>query len=146
MSASNLYMNWSSVTIAYGIGPTTITLKKVTDVQFPRKGKEKSFFGDADLYPTLVVSKEKERTCTIKSGALNLLSTIPEDTPCTITAILNDAKNGSGSGAATFTLVNAILVTNTANDQTNNFGQGEAMFHAYSSDGATDPLTVAIAS
>lgn len=148
MAATNLYMNWKSVTWTPNGGSPT-TLPQIVEADFDRGSDPREWAADAAKYPTLIVAHMQHRTCTLRTGALNLaLSIIAPDTPGTIVAVLEDAVNtagGTGSGQATFTLTNAILYRNPMSDSHNQFANSTLTFGAFAPDGATDPLTVVIA-
>src|SRR4051794_25135870 len=101
LTPSNLFMNWSSVTVVYGATPTTITLTGVTNVEIDGKSQQQVFYGDARAFPRKIRNTQKTRKVTIHGGDVAKLLSIPEDTPCTITAVLDDVDNGhaAGSGA-----------------------------------------------
>lgn len=138
-------MNWTGVTVKYGTTPTTINLSEVTDIDIGKDGEVKRWSADAAIFAKALVVKNKKRSLTIKGGAINKLASIPEDTPCVVTAVLNDLYNGAGSGAITAVLNNAICTSNPFRGKNNDFGTGDLTFEAYSADGVTDPLTLTIA-
>lgn len=92
------------------------------------------------------MSRKKSQGITIRGGAVNLLGQIPENTPCTVVSILNDALNGTGSGAITVTAVNAILISNPFKGANSEFAMGDVTFQCFSVDGTTPPITQAVAS
>ena len=145
LTPTNLYMNWSGTTITPA-GGSTINIPEVTDMSFGRTGNLQSWKADAHMFATLCVNRGQARPCKITGGAINILATIPINTPCTIVSVLNDAKNantGAGSGALTHTLVNAVLNDNPWADSHEQWGKGDLTFSAFSTDGTTDPLTIA---
>jgi hypothetical protein len=146
-TATNRFINWTGVTYTYGTSPTTVTITGVTDCKIDRKATKQAFKGDGDLYDTTVVTKKKERMVTITSGNQAALDSIPEDTSGTLVFILNDAKNGVGTGARTYTMVGAIRVDDASvTGKHENFSTGSVTFMGVSVDGTTDPLTFAVAS
>jgi hypothetical protein len=139
-------MNWASVTWTPNGGSAT-PIPEIVECEFHRDGAAQVWGADASMFPTLIVNRAQRRTCVIRTGAINkALSVVAINTPGTIVAVLNDALNsagGTGSGALTFTLVNAVLVTNPSSDTHNQYGMGTLTFEAYdSTGGSTDPLTV----
>lgn len=141
MAATNLFMNWSSVTVAYGA--TTVTLLEVLDVQLDAASQQEVFFGDARKFPRLIVNTAKTRGITIIGGDVYKLLTIPDDTVVTVTAVLNDAKNGSGSGALTLTLSNAVRAKVAGSGPNNKFAGGSVAYSAFADVNDTDPLAIA---
>lgn len=144
MSASGFNIGWSGVTVHYG--STTITLANVKDVEIDRSGTVKDFFGDAGIFSKIISIREKKRSIKITGASLALLQSVPEDTPCTVTAIMMDAVNGTGAGAITITLINAVCAMNPYKGQSTEFGTGDITFQAFSTDGTTDPLSYSVAS
>lgn len=141
MPKTGLNMGWSSVTITPD-GGSAITITEITDVNFTRSASPKKFYGDANLFSKLIVSRELSRGCRISGGEIKLLADVPQGTPCTIVAVLDDAKNGAGAGAITSTLVNAVCLNNPYSGRANEFGTGSLDFDAFSTNGTTDPLTI----
>ena len=140
MARSKRYVNFTlSLTPS---GGTLTAYNEITGYQVHRGKKQLMAFGDAKLYPTLIVNVENSRTITIVGGDVSKLLQLGADTVFTVVLILNDAKNGSGSGALTVTLVDATIAEDSHSGQNNEFGQSSVTFVAYSTDGTTDPLTV----
>jgi hypothetical protein len=145
MAGSNVYMNWKSVTVTFGTVPTVVSLTEVMDVQVLDQEGLEPWQADGHKFPTLLIAATGSRGMTIVGGSVNKLAAIPRNTPCTVVAILNDAVNGAGAGAITHTLVNAVLADAGRSGPSNKFAGGTATFVAFSPDGITDPLTIAIA-
>jgi hypothetical protein len=144
VTASSLYMNWTGVTVT-PLGGSAMPLKEITDIDVDRSSEMKRWYADAAKFPLALSARNKTRKITIRGGAINLLSAIPEDTPCTVVGILNDLNNGITTGALTITCINAIVASNPFKGKNNDFGTGDLTFEAFSTDGTTDPLTIAIA-
>jgi hypothetical protein len=139
---SNVFMNWTSVTVTYGVSPTVITLTEVTDIDLMDEDVLEMWQADGHKFPTLVVAADAKRGMTIHSGDCYKLSAMPKNTPCVIVAILNDAANKLLAGAMTITLSNAVFGGVTVKGPTNKFAMGQATFMAFSPDGTTDPLAI----
>lgn len=139
---SNQLQNWTDVTIAWG--ETTLVIPEVVDVEPNPTGTMVPLNVDGNRFAALYSQQDKVREVTIKGAALNILVLIPQDTPCTITAILNDLNNGTGTGAITFVAVNAILSSNPYRGRNNELGTGEAKFLCYATDDV-DPFTSTVA-
>lgn len=141
MPATKLYANFSGVTVTPN-GGSAINITEVTSIDPDRSSNLKARFGDNRKYPRLIKAFERMRSFTITSGDLAALQSIPEDTPCTVVFILEDAQNGTGSGALTYTYTNAVMGSNPVKSPNNDFGEATVQFQCYSTDN-TDPLTVA---
>lgn len=143
-TASGFSIGIGAVTVVYG--STTITINEVKDVEIDRSATAKMYYGDAGVFSRVLVMKEKKRSVKIVGAQLALLQSVPEDTPCTVSVVFLDARNGTGAGAITATLVNGVCTSNPYKGQATEFGSGDLMFEAFSSDGTTDPLTYSVAS
>jgi hypothetical protein len=135
-------MSFSGVTLSYGVGPTVITLLEVVEIDVIDAEGIEPWQSDGNPFPTLMVASTASRGVTFKGGDLAKLRGVPRNTPCTIGWTINDAVNGTGSGALVHTLVNAVRADSSKGVVTNKFGMGSATFAAFSADGTTDPLTV----
>jgi hypothetical protein len=103
------------------------------------------FSGDGDRYSTTVVNDYNEPVITVHAADLAAVRANPVGTVGTFTATHNDAKNGTGSGAITYTLTNAVIASNPVQGTHRQFGQGTLTVTAYSTDGITNPLSTSIA-
>lgn len=147
MARTKHYMNWKSCTIVHGSGPTTITLTEITNVEFMINDEFVQFKGDGNIYATVMALANASRGVRITSGDLGRLAvTIPHNTPCTVTLICHDAVNGSGSGALTFVLSNALKQSISPSGAQNVILTDTVTFMSYSSDGTTSPLAITEAS
>jgi hypothetical protein len=145
MPATNLFMNWEPVNVTPD-GGTLVLLKEILDIDFDVDSKQEVFHGDARSFARVIVNAEKTRSLTISGGNVAQLLAIPDDTPCTITATLQDAKNGTGTGAITITLVNAVRESFKGKGPNNKFAGGSVTFNAFGNAGDVDPLSFVIAS
>ena len=140
MSATKRFMNWTGVTFTPTNGaPVPIT--GVTAIQIDSGGSLKKFAGDGDRYSTTVVNDFNEPTVTVHTADLATVQSFSAGTVGIFTATHNDAKNGSGVGAITYVLNNAVVSANPINGAHRQFGQGVLTFIAYSQDGVTNPLS-----
>lgn len=145
MSATKRFMNWSGVTFTpVGGQPTVIT--GVTSVAIESGGSLARFAGDGDRYVTTMVNDFNEPTVTIQAADLASIRANPVGTVGTLTATHNDAKNGTGTGAVTYTMANAVVASCNVHGAHRHFGQGSISFAAFSGDGVTNPLSTSIAS
>ena len=140
---SNQYQNWSSCVVTPSTGGS-VTVLEIIDIAVDAVSPSVRFKGDVDKFASLIRTPEKSRKIRITSAAINLLKVIPEDTPCTIVAVLDDLANETGTGAITMTLVNAVRNAFHFSGRNNTPAQGYVDFEAYSADG-TDPLTIEVA-
>ena len=140
MPATKRFMNWTGVAFA-PLGGTATTITGVTSVAIDSGGSLAQFSGDGDRYNTTMVNDFNEPTITIQSADLAALRANPIGTSGTLTATHNDAKNGVGSGAVTYTLTNAVVSACQVRGAHRQFGQGTITFGAFSADGVTNPLS-----
>lgn len=145
MAASKRFMNWTSVTFTPLNGtPTQIT--GVTSIQIDSGGNLLKFSGDGDRYSTTVVNDFNDPTITIHCVNLASVQSFSVGTVGTFSATHNDALNGTGTGAMTYTLANAVVAANPVHGNHRQFGQGTLTLTTFSLDGVTNPLSVSIAS
>lgn len=145
MAASKQFMNWTGVSfIPQGGSLEAIT--GVTSVRIDQNGSLLKFGGDGDKFPSLVVPEFSSPTVTVQSADLGAVMAFPVGTVGTFTATHNDAKNGTGTGATTYTLVNAVIAANPVGGAHRAFGQGTLTLVAFALDGQTNPLSLSVAS
>lgn len=144
MAASKRFMNWTSVSFT-PINGSTASITGVTSIQIDSGGTLLKFSGDGDRYNTTVVNDFNEPTVTIHTADLVAVSAFPVGSIGTFTATHNDARNGTGTGAVTYTLTNAVVASNPLHGSHRQFGQGVLTLTAYSTDGVTNPLSISIA-
>ena len=145
MSATKRFMNWTAVTFT-PIGGSATPITGVTSVSIDSGGSLARFSGDGDRYVTTMVNDFNEPTVVIQAGDLAALRANPVGTAGTLTATHNDARNGVGSGAVTYTMANAVVAACHVHGAHRQFGQGSITFAAFSGDGVTNPLATSIAS
>ena len=144
MSTTKRFMNWTGVTFA-PINSTATTITGVTSVTIDAGGSLAKFSGDGDRYVTTMVNDFNDPVVTIHSADLSALRANPVGTVGTLSATHNDAKNGVGTGAVTYTLTNAVVAACQVQGAHRQFGQGTVTFGAFSSDGITNPISTSIA-
>jgi hypothetical protein len=145
MPATKRFMNWTGVTFAPTGGKAT-SITGVTSVSIDSGGSLARFSGDGDRFVTTMVNDFNEPTVTIHSADLAALRANPVGTVGTLTATHNDAQNGVGIGAITYTLANAVVAACQVQGAHRQFGQGTVTFGAFSSDGVTNPISTSVAS
>ncbi len=144
MSATKRFLNWTGVTFT-PTGQDPISITGVTSLGIQKHGGALlKFSGDGDRYMTTVVPDVIEPEITIQTADLTALRSIPVGTIGTLSATHNDARNGTGVGAITYTLANAVVSANTHQGEHRKFGRGTIAFSAFSVDGQTNPLTSSV--
>ncbi len=140
MSATKRFMNWTGVTFTPANG-SPVAITGVTSIQIDSGGSLQKFSGDGDRYSTTVVNDFNDPTVTVHSADLAAVRSFPVGTVGIFTATHNDAKNGSGTGAITYVLNNAVVASNPIHGAHRQFGQGVLTLASYSLDGVTNPLS-----
>ena len=138
-------MNWTGVSFT-PVGGTPTPITGVTSIQIDAGGTLLKFSGDGDRYSTTVVNDFNDPTITVNSADLAAVLSYPVGTVGTFIATHNDAKNGTGTGAITYTLSNAVVASHPVHGSHRQFGQGVLTLAAYSLDGVTNPLSTSTAS
>ncbi len=144
MSATKRFMNWSGVAFT-PVNGTATTITGVTSVTIDSGGSLARFSGDGDRYVTTMVNDFNEPLVTIHSADLASIRANPVGTVGTFSATHNDAKNGVGTGAVTYTLANAVISACQVSGAHRQFGQGTLTLTAFSSDGITNPISTSVA-
>ena len=145
MAASKRFMNWTNVSFT-PLNGSAAFITGVTSIQIDTGGNLLKFSGDGDRYNTTVVNDFNEPTVVVHTADLVAVGAFPVGTVGTFMATHNDARNGGGSGAVTYTLTNAVVASNPFHGAHRQFGQGVLTLTAYSPDGVTNPLSLSIAS
>jgi hypothetical protein len=143
MSLTKRYMNWTGVSFTPQ-GGSTISITGVLSINIDSGGNLAKFSGDGDRYNTTIINDFNEPTVTVQASDLFAIRSYPVGTVGTFVATHNDAKNGVGSGAITYTLNNAVISNNGVKGSHRQFGQGTLVLTAYSTDGTTNPLSTSI--
>ena len=143
-SPTKRHMNWTGVTFTPS-GGSPITITGVTSVEIDGGGTLAKFSGDGDRYNTVIVNDFNEPTITVHAADLAAIRAYPVGTVGVFSAVHNDARNGSSTGAITYTLSNAVIASNPIKGTHRQFGSGLLTFTAFSSDGQTNPLATSIA-
>lgn len=143
MSATKRFMNWTGVSFT-PVNGTATPITGVTSVTIDSGGSLARFSGDGDRYVTTMVNDFNEPVITIHSADLSALRANPVGTVGTLTATHNDARNGVGSGAVTYTMANAVISSLQVQGAHRQFGQGTLTLGAFSGDGVTNPISSSI--
>jgi len=144
VSATKRFLNWTGVSFT-PVGGSSVAITGVTSVSIDSGGTLLKFAGDGDRYNTTVVNDFNEPTISVQATDLVAIRSYPVGTVGTFVATHNDAKNGSGSGAITYTLSNAVIASNAVRGLHRQFGHGTLTLTAFSSDGVTNPLSTSVA-
>lgn len=144
LAETGLYVSVTGVTFTPA-GGAAIPIPNITNVTFGLMSAQIKFTPNGAVFPTHIKNVQKERTIKINGGQAKALLSVPSDVRGTLVWIMNDAQNGISTGAITFTLSNALLKSHNVNGQTNQYAAIESMWEAFSSDGTTDPLSIAVA-
>ena len=111
-----------------------------------KRGKEVQASGDGDFYPTLSVTVGAAPLVTVQHQNVAVLNTLDEkQVGSSFTFTSNDALNGNGSGAVTYTLTSCHVVSHESHAQHHAVASATLTLSAYSSDGTTSPLALSIA-
>ena len=140
MAASNIFMSWVNITATPNTG-NAITLNETTSLEVISSDGLEPWQADGNKFATALVSATGTRGVTISGGNCAAIARMPKGTVFTISATLRDAINGTGSGAITLTLVNAVVSENPISGVTNKYAGGSVTLMAFSADGSADPLT-----
>lgn len=144
-TATKRFMNWTNVTFTPdGDNAPTTTFTGVTTVTLDAGGSLIKFSGDGDRYNTTVVNDHNEPTATVECADVASVRANPIGTAGTFTATFNDARNGTGTGAITYTLANAVVSKGSVSGAHRQFGKGTFAVEAYSTDGITNPLSTSV--
>lgn len=144
MTATKRYMNWTGVSFSPNNGQAT-AITGVTSVAIESGGSLARFAGDGDRYVTTLVNDFNEPSVTIQAADLAAIRAYPVGTVGTLSATHNDARNGPGTGAVTYTMANAVVAACHVRGAHRHFGEGTVTFAAFSGDGVTNPLSTSVA-
>lgn len=144
MAATKRFMNWTGVSFTPTGGSST-AITGVTSISIEPGGSLAKFAGDGDRYYTTVVNDMNEPVVTVHAADLAAIRSNPAGTIGTFVATHNDARNGTGPGAITYTLTNAVIANAPVQGAHRQFGYGTLVLTAFSPDGVTNPLSTTIA-
>ena len=134
MTATKAQINWTAVSFA----STSIT--RVTNAMVGQGGSLIKFKGDTDLYPTIIAMVDQEPHASITTADVGTMMGFNPGAVGTLNATLNDAKSATG-GAVVFAMINATFENADTQAQHAQFGTVTGTWQAYSTDGATNPLS-----
>ncbi len=145
MAASNRFINVSGC--VFTKKPSgTVAISTVQSAAIGKKGKEVNASGDADFYPTLSVTVGAQPMVTLQHQNATLLNSLPETTlGSSLVFIAQDALNGIGTGAITYTLTNCHVTNHEANHPHQAVATCTLSIGSYSTDGLVSPLSMSVA-
>ncbi len=144
-TASNRFINISACSFTRKSGGA-VTITTVQSILLGKRGKQIQASGDADFFPTLSVTVGAAPLIVVRHQNAGLLTMLDEKaTGSAFSFTANDAVNGAGTGALTFTLSNCHVVSHEADAHHQAVGTCTLTLSAYSSDGTTSPLALSIA-
>jgi hypothetical protein len=141
VSSARRFMNWTGVTFTPTNG-TPMPITGVTSIHIDSGGSLLKFSGDGDRFSTTVVNDFNDPTVTVHSADLAAVQSFPVGTVGTFSATHNDARNGTGTGAVTYVLTNAVVASHPIHGSHRQFGQGVLTLTSFSLDGVTNPLSI----
>jgi hypothetical protein len=144
MAASKRQMNWTGVGFTPTGGSAT-SYTGVKSVKIDSGGSLAKFAGDGDRYNTTSVNDFNEPTVEVEAADIVALEANPVGIVGTLTATWNDAKNGTGAGAITFTFSNAQVASINVSGKHRDFGMGSVKFELFAPDGVTNPISSSVA-
>ena len=147
MSATNRYINFTSVTFT-PTGGSGNNILGVQSISFDENGEIISSGGDATLIDQFKALVRIDPKVTIETtDQQNGIIALAAGQIGQLVFTMNDARNGatSGGGAKIYTVSNAMLEPRKWDGQYRQFGKQTITFQTYSSDGSTNPVSVAAA-
>jgi hypothetical protein len=134
MSATKAQINWTSVNF------NSIAITRVTNGKVSQGGKLLKFKGDVDKFSTIIANVDNEPNSSITTADVGTMMGFTPGTAATFTAALNDALVATGGGVL-FTMINSVFENADTSAQHAQFGTVTGTWQAFSSDGATNPLS-----
>lgn len=141
---ANRFVNFSGVTFTPS-GGSAVVITEVQNIGYDPKAKLIQASGDADLYDTAVALVSIAPEITIESQNLIALQSLVPGTHGTLTYILHDFYNGTGTGAITRTITGCVVGSPTQDSKHRQAATGRLVLQAFSADGITSPVAESIA-
>jgi hypothetical protein len=139
MAITKAQINWTAVAFTPTGGSAT-SITRVTTGSFGQGGRLIKFKGDTDLYPTVIAAPTIEPHASFTTADVGTMMGFAPGTTGALAATLNDAKAAVG-GAVVFALANAVFENASATGHHGEFATVTGTWHAFSSDGVTNPLS-----
>lgn len=144
MPASKRFVNWVTTTFTK-TGPVVVSITTVQSIQIDMRGQTIKGRGDGDFYSSYSRTIQGDPLITVTHQNDALLNDLPLGTTGTFSTIHRDGVNDSGTGAITYTLAQAHIGNHQIGGSHVQIGSNTLMIEAYSTDGSTSPLSMAIA-
>jgi hypothetical protein len=147
MAGTHRQINWTAVSFTPS-GGSIVTMTNVQDVKIEPGVETIEGRGDANIGPTFRRAVKQNPSFTVSLQDASLLNSIVPGAVGAFTATHNDATNiagGSGSGALTYTLSNAVVEDGHASGAHATLGTSSYKFSSFWTDGVTNPLAMVIA-
>ena len=143
LTPSKRFVNAKTVGFTPAGGSLT-SITGVRNVQCNPQATDIKGSGDGDLYNTAAGVVAIDYMVTVDTQHAALLNAVPPGTYGTLVWTTPDAYNGTatGGGGLTYTLVNAYFMGPNLTHPHRDFATASFVFHSYSSDGTTSPLSV----
>jgi hypothetical protein len=134
MAATKLQANWTAV--SFGAAP----ISRVSQVSFTQGGSLAAYSADGDHFPTVVVNLMNQPRAAVTSADAAALMAIAPGTTGSFSATHKDAKGETG-GDILYVLANAVAENAETSGGHGQFGSATLSLLAFSTDGATNPLS-----
>lgn len=139
MAASKLQLNWSNVSFTPAAGTLTL-ITHVSEVQVDPGGTLLTYAGDNDRFPTTIVCAMSNPRVSITTADIGTIQGFNPGTIGTVAATHLDGK-GAALGNIVYAVINAVVENCTNSGPFGSWGSGVLSFLAFSSDGATSPIS-----
>lgn len=143
LAATHLYINWHSVSALPATG-SAVPVNKVTSVAPEFSGEMEKFKGDAHRFWDAIAVPSQTRMLEITTGDVGVSLALVVGAVYTVSAVLDDAINGSavGGGGITVTLINAVFGGPKIKGDHAKFNEVTLTFESFGGAADADPLTV----
>jgi hypothetical protein len=136
MAATKVNVNWTGVSF----NSTPIT--RVTNGSFGQGGQLLKFKGDTNIYSTVIAVVDIEPHASFTTADIATMMGFVPGTSASLAATLNDALAQS-AGNISFSTANAVFENADSSAAHAQWGTTTGTWQIFSSDGTTNPLTVA---
>ena len=143
MARTGKYTGQISLVTFTPSGGSTLTVTGNVSVDVMIDDQLVEFTGDAATFATLLANVKGTRGLRLSGYDIGDIIAKFGKGPGTLVVRVNDAVNGTGAGALTYTLSNAMRAGIGINHRNQSADAGSVTYTSYSSNGSTDPLVVA---
>ncbi len=116
-------------------------INHITQSAVDRAIRNIAFSGDGDVFPSFRTNVAGDPSVSFQGGNVGRFLAIAQGQKGTVDWTIGDAANGAHVGAIKYTLINALLGSNSSSQANQQFGGATATFESFSSDGVTNPLS-----